>query len=59
METKTKSFDAVAESRKWRDSTSRKLDSMSIKERLTRLQKIRSGFVTRQKTLGEKVLATH
>jgi hypothetical protein len=59
METKTKSFDAVAESRKWRDSTSRKLDSMSIKERLTHLQKVRSGFVTRQKTLREKVLATH
>ena len=59
METKTKSFDAVAESRKWRDSISRKLDSMSINERLTHLQKVRSGYAVRQKTRLTKVLVSH
>ena len=59
METKTKAFDAVAESRKWRDTTSRKLDSMSINERLIHLQRVRIGFLTRQKTRQEKGLATH
>ncbi len=34
MDTKTKAFDAVAESRKWREATSRKLDSMTLEERL-------------------------
>jgi hypothetical protein len=37
MATKTKSFDAVAESRKWREATSRKLDAMSRGERLAYL----------------------
>ena len=39
METKTKAFDAVAESRKWREATSRKLDSMPVEERLAYLEK--------------------
>ena len=34
METKIKTFDAVAESRKWREATSRKLDAMTREERL-------------------------
>jgi len=34
METKTKTFDAVAESRKWREETSLKLNAMSLEERL-------------------------
>jgi len=38
METKTKSFDAVAESRKWRESTSRKLDAMTRSERMAYLK---------------------
>ena len=59
METKTKAFDAVAESRKWRDTTSRKLDSMSINERLIHLQRVRSGFAARQKTRQTKVLVSH
>ena len=29
METKIKKFDAVAESRKWREATSQKLDAMT------------------------------
>ena len=32
METKSKAFDAVAESRKWREATSRRLDAMSVEE---------------------------
>jgi len=46
METKTKTFDAVAESRKWREAASKKLNAMSRTERLAYLQR-----------LGEKVRA--
>jgi hypothetical protein len=46
METKTKTFDAVAESRKWRESASEKLNAMGRAERLTYL-----------KSLGERVRA--
>ena len=46
METKTKTFDAVAESRKWREAASRKLNAMSRPERLAYL-----------KSLGERVRA--
>ena len=40
MATQTKTFDAVAESRKWREATSRKLDAMSRAERLAYLKKV-------------------
>lgn len=40
METKTKTFDAVAESRKWREASSRKLNAMNRDERLIYLQSI-------------------
>ena len=46
METKTKTFDAVEESRKWREAASRKLNAMSRAERLAYL-----------KALGERVRA--
>ena len=46
METKTKTFDAVAESRKWREAASQKLNAMSHAERLAYL-----------KNLGERVRA--
>ena len=46
METKTKTFDAVAESRKWREAASQKLNAMSRAERLAYLQ-----------NLGERVRA--
>ncbi len=46
METKTKTFDAVAESRKWREAASQKLNAMSRPERLAYL-----------KSLGERVRA--
>jgi hypothetical protein len=38
--TTTKKFDAVAESRKWREATSRKLDAMSVPERLDYLKTV-------------------
>jgi hypothetical protein len=38
METKTKTFDAVAESRNWREASSRKLNAMTRDERLSYLQ---------------------
>lgn len=51
METKTKSFDAVAESRKWREATSRKLDAMSLEERLAHLRKIRDRYAAAQQSI--------
>ena len=44
--TKTKIFDAVAESRKWRETTSRKLDAMPLAERLEYLEKVRERYAT-------------
>jgi len=38
MATQTKTFDALAESRKWREATSRKLDAMSPAQRLAHLK---------------------
>jgi hypothetical protein len=38
MQTKIKTFDAVAESRKWREATSRKLNAMSREERIAHLK---------------------
>ena len=46
METTTKTFDAVAESRQWREAASQKLNAMSRAERLVYL-----------KNLGERVRA--
>ena len=46
METKTKTFDAVEESRKWREATSRRLNAMSRDARIAHLnalgKKVRS-----------------
>lgn len=44
METKTKAFDAVAESRKWREATSRKLNAMTREERLEYLRQVRERY---------------
>lgn len=38
MQTKIKAFDAVAESRKWREATSSKLNTMSRVERIAYLK---------------------
>jgi hypothetical protein len=48
METTKKAFDAVAESRKWREATSRKLDAMPTDERVTYLR-----------ALGEQYASEH
>jgi len=48
MEATTKAFDAVAESRKWRETTSRKLDAMSTDERVNYLH-----------ALGEQYASEH
>jgi hypothetical protein len=40
METKTKTFDSVEESRKWRDATSLKLDAMNVSERIAYLRSV-------------------
>ena len=49
MEAKTKAFDAVAESRKWREATSRKLDAMSLEERLAHLEKVHERYAAARK----------
>jgi hypothetical protein len=46
MNTKSKTFDAVAESRKWREATSRKLDAMTPAERLEYLENVRERYAT-------------
>ncbi len=50
MDTKTKAFDAVAESRKWREATSRKLDSMTMQGRLAYLQSVRERHLAERKS---------
>jgi len=50
METKTKAFDAVAESRKWREATSRKLDAMPLEERLAYLKSVRERYAAERKS---------
>ena len=40
METKTKTFDDVDESRKWREATSLKLDAMTASERIAYLRAV-------------------
>jgi hypothetical protein len=44
MNSKTKTFDAVAESRKWREATSLKLNAMSREERLKYLKEGRARY---------------
>ena len=53
METKNKVFDAVAESRKWREATSRKLDAMSVEERLAYLGGVRERYVAEREDVGK------
>jgi hypothetical protein len=49
METKNKDFDAVSESRRWRETTSHKLDAMTLEERVVYLQNVRKRYATEQK----------
>jgi len=53
MERKNKTFDAVAESRKWREATSGKLDAMSVEERLAYLGSIRERYAAERECAGE------
>ncbi len=52
MKTKTKSFDAVAESRKWRAATGRRLDAMSLADRLAHLAQERERYSASQPGLA-------
>jgi len=54
MATKTKKFDAVAESRKWREATSRKLDAMSMEERLAHYEALRQRYIAKLKARQSK-----
>ena len=49
METKTKAFDAVAESCKWRETTSSKLDAMTLEKRLAYLRSVRQRYAAERK----------
>ena len=49
---KNKAFDAVAESRKWREATSRKLDAMSLAERLAYLGSVRERYAAEREELA-------
>lgn len=48
METTIKTFDAVVESQKWREATSRKLDAMSLEERLRHLRRKKDEYLAAQ-----------
>jgi len=50
METKTKAFDAVAESQEWREAASRKLDAMSVEQRLAYLESVRKRFAAERQS---------
>lgn len=52
MKTKKKSFDAVAESRKWRIETGRKLNAMPLAERLAYLARERERYAEKQPGLA-------
>ncbi len=49
MDTKTKPFDAVAESCKWREATSRKLDAMTPQQRIAYLESVRERYAAERR----------
>jgi hypothetical protein len=51
METKQKTFDAVGESRKWREATSRKLDAMTAEQRVAYLTSVGERFRPKKREL--------
>jgi len=54
-----KKFDAVAESRKWREAVSRELNAMTLEERLAHMRKVREQYVVERKAWERKhALAT-
>ncbi|HRQ90259.1 MAG TPA: hypothetical protein PLA50_15775 [Bacteroidia bacterium] len=56
METKTKTFDAVDESRKWREATSRKLNAMTREERLDYLRSASERLRAQMRSRREKTI---
>ena len=48
MDPKTKTFDAVTESHKWREATSRKLDAMTPAERIAYLRGVGERYAAEQ-----------
>jgi hypothetical protein len=62
MKTKLKTFDAGASSRQWREDTGRRLDAMSIEERLAFLNNLKqrhvaTGVATASCVVGEDVVS--
>ncbi len=55
MESKTKTFDAVSESRKWREATSRKLDAMTPEERIAYLRSVGETFASERSAHPKRV----
>ena len=58
MKTKIKAFDAVAESRKWREATSCKLDAMTVADRLAHLANVRERYAAERERVAAS-LAEH
>lgn len=48
MATKKKTFDAVAESRRWRRASSRRLDKMTFAEQQEHLRKVTEEFFAKK-----------
>lgn len=53
METKKKAFDAVNESRKWREATSRRLDAMTAEQRLAYLKGVGERYREKKRALQD------
>jgi len=54
MTTKTKKFDAVAESRKWKEAVGRELNAMTMEERLAHFRKVREEYILERKAWERK-----
>jgi len=60
MTTKTKKFDAVAESRKWKEAVGRKLNAMSREERIAYINSAAERFyASLKKRPAKAALAAH
>ena len=55
MESKGKTFDAMSESRKWREATSRKLDAMTPDERVAYLRSVGETFANERSVHPKRV----
>ena len=59
METKIKKFDAVAESHKWRETASRRLDAMTPEQRLVYLHNVGERFRAQIRSHPASVAIAH